>query len=276
MAVMTMSLPALYEYAKNVQNIDIFEQLSVPASVTRDDVIDRILIKSAPFECTYPDATYMHAAVGNWSRIHARTFNKWADALAISYDPLNNYDRTEVFNESGIENNNRSANMYGYDNRRINDTTLDDLTTNRTDTSKSNSTTVGSNDDTTDVDSTTINSVSAFDSSTFSNSDKSDVDSTTTTNSSNMQATNGSQTDRSDGADSRFTANNTYDSVTKHQDDTSGSDLFRANNHRLRAYGNIGVTTSQQMLQSELEISEWNIYEHIADLFIDEFCVLLY
>lgn len=40
--------------------------------------------------------------------------------------------------------------------------------------------------------------------------------------------------------------------------------------------GNIGVTTSQQMLESELKIREWNLYEHIADLFVTEFCVPIY
>lgn len=41
-------------------------------------------------------------------------------------------------------------------------------------------------------------------------------------------------------------------------------------------YGNIGVTTSQQMLRDQLDISQWGLYEHISDLFIEEFCILVY
>ena len=41
-------------------------------------------------------------------------------------------------------------------------------------------------------------------------------------------------------------------------------------------YGNIGVTTSQQMLRDELDIATWKLYEHISDLFIEEFCILIY
>ena len=41
-------------------------------------------------------------------------------------------------------------------------------------------------------------------------------------------------------------------------------------------YGNIGVTTSQQMLRDELSVAEWNIYEHIKDLFMQEFCIMIY
>lgn len=40
-----------------------------------------------------------------------------------------------------------------------------------------------------------------------------------------------------------------------------------------RAYGNIGVTTSQQMLQSELDIAMFNLYEHIVDIFLAEFVI---
>lgn len=40
-----------------------------------------------------------------------------------------------------------------------------------------------------------------------------------------------------------------------------------------RAWGNIGVTTSQQMLQSELDVASWNLYEHITDIFLSEFIV---
>ena len=58
-------------------------------------------------------------------------------------------------------------------------------------------------------------------------------------------------------------------------DNESGDDSFE-NKHNGRMYGNIGVTTSQQMLQSELDIARWNMYEHIADLFASEFCIMVY
>lgn len=46
--------------------------------------------------------------------------------------------------------------------------------------------------------------------------------------------------------------------------------------HDAHLYGNIGVTTSQQMLKDELDIVTWNLYEHISDIFIEEFCILIY
>lgn len=46
--------------------------------------------------------------------------------------------------------------------------------------------------------------------------------------------------------------------------------------HSGHMYGNIGVTTSQQMLESELDIAAWNLYDHIADVFVEELCIPVY
>lgn len=62
-------------------------------------------------------------------------------------------------------------------------------------------------------------------------------------------------------------------------DSNTGSDSRTNNeniNHKAHLYGNIGVTTSQQMLESELDIAEWNLYEHIAELFMLEFTLPIY
>lgn len=43
-----------------------------------------------------------------------------------------------------------------------------------------------------------------------------------------------------------------------------------------RAYGNIGVTTTQQMLEQELEIAKFNLIDQITDLFLAEFVIPIY
>lgn len=48
------------------------------------------------------------------------------------------------------------------------------------------------------------------------------------------------------------------------------------NEHDGHIHGNIGVTTSQQMLLSELDLGYWNIYEKITDLFLTEFVLPIY
>ena len=46
--------------------------------------------------------------------------------------------------------------------------------------------------------------------------------------------------------------------------------------HTGRIHGNIGVTTSQQMLQSELDIARFNIIQEITNLFMTELCICVY
>lgn len=63
-----------------------------------------------------------------------------------------------------------------------------------------------------------------------------------------------------------------YDAVDYDNTDT----VDAGSEHNGHIYGNIGVTTSQAMLQAQLDIVQWNIYEHITDLFMQEFCIMIY
>lgn len=54
------------------------------------------------------------------------------------------------------------------------------------------------------------------------------------------------------------------------------SDFNSSYDHNTHMYGNIGVTTTQQMLDAEYKIALWNIYENITDVFMQEFCIMLY
>ena len=61
---------------------------------------------------------------------------------------------------------------------------------------------------------------------------------------------------------------------------SSGSEASASNTdeHEGRIHGNIGVTTSQQMLESEMVLQQkWgNLYNHIADVFISEMLIAVY
>lgn len=55
-------------------------------------------------------------------------------------------------------------------------------------------------------------------------------------------------------------------------DETTGETY----SHKLRAYGNIGVTTTQEMLESQRTLVRYNVYNEIADSFKEEFCLYIY
>lgn len=47
--------------------------------------------------------------------------------------------------------------------------------------------------------------------------------------------------------------------------------------HTMRRHGNLGVTTSAQMLQGDTDFyAQFNLYDRIADLFIQDFCIAIY
>lgn len=78
-----------------------------------------------------------------------------------------------------------------------------------------------------------------------------------------------------DKSDSSSTGRNTSNSATD-VNGTQGRNLSGNIKHNAHLYGNIGVTTSQQMLRDELDINAWNLYEHIAEMFCSEFCIYVY
>lgn len=57
------------------------------------------------------------------------------------------------------------------------------------------------------------------------------------------------------------------------EENTSGQEQTK---HTAHLYGNIGVTTSTQMLEDFLRVERFTIYEEIADLFVSEFCIMVY
>ncbi|MBR5004710.1 MAG: hypothetical protein IKY14_04555, partial [Erysipelotrichaceae bacterium] len=65
-------------------------------------------------------------------------------------------------------------------------------------------------------------------------------------------------------------------SASSSSDETRNNVGQFENVHKGRMWGNIGVTTSQQMLQSELDIAMFNLYDRIADIFIQEYCIPVY
>jgi hypothetical protein len=48
------------------------------------------------------------------------------------------------------------------------------------------------------------------------------------------------------------------------------------NNRSYHGYGNIGITSAQELFQRQAEVARFNLYEQIADLFCQEFCIMVY
>lgn len=210
----------------------------IPVGIDFSVLRETIAERCAEFELIYPDMEYLkNYKIPNFFNKHQRTFTKWIEALSIQYDPLNNYDRTEEYTDSESTNGTN--------------------TRSNTSSNSGNSSTSETHSITKTNGGTSQNDVSAYD-----------------------QASSYSPKDKR--TDSFTDSDNGTSGVT---DTTSNNGTFSENGseqgqriltHTAHLFGNIGVTTSQQMLQSQLDISRWNIYENIADLFCDEFCIMIY
>ena len=77
-----------------------------------------------------------------------------------------------------------------------------------------------------------------------------------------------------DSQDSNSLENGSSSGSADRQSEHSTTDI---NKHVAHLYGNIGVTQSTEMLGSFVDFyKNFNIYEQIAALFVDEFCVRIY
>jgi hypothetical protein len=55
----------------------------------------------------------------------------------------------------------------------------------------------------------------------------------------------------------------------------SGNDSY-VNGHTYHGYGNIGITSAQELFLKEVDVGRFNLYEQIADLFCNEFCIMVF
>lgn len=230
----------------------VFDNMVLPEGIDRDTLIGTILMRCQEFELLYTDPDFMTAAVNVWSRKNYWTFDKWVKAINIKYEPLWNYDRTEEYTDTheGKYSNQGSGSGQGSNTRTDNLLETDDHTV---------------TNDLTDTNDVTL---------THSEKAYNDTDMVETTEDVTDQDQTHTGTVRTAGTTSNTgTSGNQYSDTTNSSD--SGDDSY-TNTHSARLYGNIGVTTSQQMLQSELELARWNMYEHISDLFASEFCIMIY
>ena len=232
-----------YQYM-NAYNNDLFGLLNLPPGIDKDTLVNNIMLRGGEFEVVYSNPDFYKSAIGLWSNKHYRTFEKWINALNIDYNPLENYDRMEEWSDTGSRTNTGTVSDSGL----------------RKNTGTQSTETIGNDNFTGSGNSTSADEISAYNSNSFQNDKKN------TTNSSNSSETN-------------TTTNSTRtDNLSESNSNTRTDNLSeKTNSDRIgRAHGNIGVTTSQQMLQSELDIAKWNIYEQITDLFLSEFCIMVY
>ena len=234
----------------------------------KDTLFSTIVTTGGQFEVLYTNPDFFYLMCSYFWKKYNRTFQKWFDVFEIEYNPLENYDRYELVHEDTTDE--------GSINRSIaNETETDDRRT-ITETEKENRTETNTGTQETETSGTTgetvTGDVSGYDSASFSDKDK-------TTSSGTAHETGDVSTSNTGTVnDSKSVSHTDIDDLNSSFSGTDDSDTsndrdFDRNAH---IHGNIGVTTSQQMLESELKIQSWSIYQHITDLFCKELLITVY
>lgn len=178
-----LTINGMYNYDDS-----IFDNMTVPTNVVKQDVINNILFECAELETYIPDPDVMKIAIGVWSAKESSVWSALQATKEYVYNP--------IWNKDGTYSETETRNLTG----------------------------TGSN--------TTNSNVAAYNATTLQPASQ-EVGSGTTTDTGTITTTRTEQ-------------------------------------------GNIGVTTTQQMIKEEREIQEFNMIGYITESFKHRFCLMVY
>ena len=240
---MSLAKITLYGMARWMQESedDLFANMTLPTGWDKDLLVDTIMLHGAEFEVLYAEPQFMKNAIGIWSDKWYFTLERWIKVLNMDYNPIENYDRIEEWNDVG----NRSR-----------DNTQSTSTSNKEDNSSSSTAATNtSSKHGNEVE----HKVSAYDSTSYQESNK-DILKDDNTDENIMNAMN-STSKRDNNIATAATGNEKENHVDAHTG---------------RIHGNIGTVSSQNMVNQELEVARFNMYEEAANLFLTELVIYTY
>lgn len=79
----------------------LFDDLQVPAGVSKDAVCNQLLFDTLELEVLYADGPTMQRALGVFSKTMLPSWNRYAAALGLDYDVLASDDRTRTTDHHG-------------------------------------------------------------------------------------------------------------------------------------------------------------------------------
>lgn len=218
----------------------LFEELTLPEGIDKDTLIGAIILRCQEFELLYSNPEFMIQAVKVWGMKNYWTFDRWVKLINKEYDPLYNKDYHEDISDIHYGQYNKSG-------------------------SGSSS---GSSSESSDY--TRTDNLANSSSSTDTHSEKAYNDSGYVGTTQDVNSSSGTNTGTQRNAGTTGETVNNQSSNSE-----SGGDNY-TNTHTSHGYGNIGVTAAQILFMKETEVAAWNMYEHMADLFASEFCLMIY
>lgn len=153
MSTMTLTMIGLENWMKTNDD-SLFAEMILPDSelIDRDILINHMLMKCGEFEVLYANPMFLKSAIGNWSKVYQRTFEKWVEGLDVEYNPIENYDRIEEWSDIGSNTGNSTQSSSNTDGGT--QTTNDTVSAYDSDTMRPKTTSSTHTDNTSTVNST--------------------------------------------------------------------------------------------------------------------------
>ena len=284
----------------------IFDLMQLPTGVELADVADHIIYKYGDAPLFSPDPETVKFYIGRWSKRRLPLWNRYKAAIEAEYDPIENYNRHEVttLSKTGtIDRDGTNSDVSSGSDSTVRSGSEELAKTGSEETAKTGSETSTRNGEdeltysgtkTTSRDDTTTREVSAFNSGTYDPDNHETLDGEEVESFTNRKDTrtytdledeltynNRKDTTTFSNRKDTTTYNNitdqtTYGGTTTHNIDESQT--FNTEDATTSDIsGNIGVTTSQQMLEQEFEIiKKLDLIDYIATDWHQEFNMMIY
>ena len=230
----------------------IFDNMVLPNGVDHDLVVSNICNECYDLGVYQPDPDYMKFAIATWSRRKLWSWNKLYETLNFTYNP--------IWNKDGTVTETETRETSGTDGGTL--TTGGTVADTGTITDSGSGSETGTVADNRDIDAT--RKTRGFNDTSLVSVEQ-NVTSDDNTETRNLATTSGNT--RTLGTTQ--TVNNTQtDSRTR----AGSEDITRSRTEQ----GNIGVTTTQQMIKEERDISLFDLVDHITQDFKEQFCIMVY
>ena len=257
-----ISLIGLYNY-----NNALFDELVLPSGYDKNVFINALLLEHGEKCVIYPNYDFMKFSIGVLSKKWYHELERVYLALTEDYNPLHNYDRYEHFDDTSREENNGLTTAWkgGGSTRTNKPEYFDEQTVNGYTNQTLDSTTE------TVTDAKTTEKVSAFNSSNFEPSKE-------ITENGGKQKSNAGKLESNSGTMKHHgTTEDISENFGENSNGTTTDTKTATAGHDAHLYGNIGVTTSQQMMADEIKArQDLNIYAVAAGIFANELLIQVY
>lgn len=230
-------------------------------STDKQVFINNVVLECAELELLYSDWDFLKFAINSWSEKEVFNWNRLYTAMVAEYNPIENYNRTE--NITVTNSGKDSVQSSGTDSVAASGKDTNQASGNDTDTKTGTDTMAGSGSD------TDTKSRTSFENNSFANTEKIQM-----TKGSSQTETFNTVLTHANGRKDELTYGKTDTTTYGKKDETTyGHKITTTGN----ISGNIGVTTSQQMLEQEIAIiPKLNLIDTMIESFKNRFCLLVY